>query len=317
MALDWQTVAFVFPGQGSQVVGMGADFYQQYATARDVFSQADDILNMPISRMMFEGPEESLNDTSNTQPAIYVCSIAILRVLQELIPKAQPAAVAGHSLGELTALTAAEALSFDDGLKLVQKRGFLMKQAGEQHPGAMAAILGLDAVTVRDICSTASEQSGQPVVLANDNCPGQIVISGDSAALKQAVKAAESVGARRVIELAVSVATHSPLMHPAEAGFKLAVETTPFEIPRMPVYANLSALPLTSIAGIYAELEGQLTGAVLWTDLIQNMVLSGIRTFVEIGPGDVLTGLIKRIDRSVERVNIGTVSALETFSSAQ
>jgi len=317
MALDWQTVAFVFPGQGSQVVGMGADFYQHYATAREVFSQADEILNMPLSNMMFEGPEETLNDTANTQPAIFICSIAILRVVQELLSNPQPAAVAGHSLGELTALTAAEALSFEDGLRLVQTRGRLMKQAGEQHPGAMAAILGLDSGTVRDICAKVSKQTGQPVVLANDNCPGQIVISGDSVALAQAVKAAESAGARRVIELAVSVATHSPLMHPAEAGFKRAVETTPFEIPRMPVYANLSAQPLTSIAGIYAELEGQLTGAVLWTELVQNMIRTGIRTFIEIGPGDVLTGLIKRIDRSVERVNINTAPALQTFSSTE
>lgn len=314
MPIDWSKTAFVFPGQASQVVGMGRDFAEAFPVARDTFAEADEIVAAPLSRIMFEGPAEELDDTYNTQPAIYVCSIAILRALQSVAPQAQPAFTAGHSLGELTALTTADSLSFADGLRLVRERGRLMKLAGEEEPGAMAAVIGLDADKVREICAEATARSGHVLVLANDNCPGQIVVSGSAKALEVAMVLFQEINAR-AIRLHVSIAPHSPLMASAQSAFNQTVERTPFTTPRIPVFANYGGHPLESIAGIRTELEAQLTNPVYWTDVVRNMIAAGAQTFWEIGPKNVLTGLLRRIDRSVTGHAIDTVEAMHRVLS--
>ncbi len=308
---DWSTTAFVFPGQGSQVVGMGRDFVEAYPAARETFERADDALSFSLSRLCFEGPEEELNDTINTQPALYVCGIAILRALQGEFPSAKPAFMAGHSLGEFTALAAAEAVSFEDGLRLVRERGRLMKEAGIKSPGAMAALLGLEADVVRDLCVRASRQTGGVLVLANDNCPGQIVISGDDATLEQGLILAKEAGAKRAVKLAVSIAAHSPLMEPASADFRKALADTAFQTPQTPVYGNVNAAPLTSIEAIREELGNQLTSSVRWTESVTAMITAGAQRFVELGPKDVLSGLLKRIDRNAAAVPLNSVAALQ------
>lgn len=315
MAIDWSATAFVFPGQGSQVVGMGRNLIEAYAEARAVYDQADQIMGFSLSDAILDGPEEKLNETAITQPAVFVNSVAILKTLQTLLPEVKPAAVAGHSLGELTALVAAGSLDFADGLKLVKERGRLMGEAGDKNPGAMSAILGLEATEILNLCQQVTSELNKVVVLANDNCPGQIVVSGDPIALEELNKRATDNGAKRVIPLAVSVATHSPLMQPAQTEFKTHLQATQFAVPQIPVYANLSAEPLTSLEAINTELEGQLTGAVQWTRSIQNMIAAGINTFVEVGPQSVLTGLIRRIDRDAVRINISDVASLQAFVS--
>ncbi|MCA9890520.1 MAG: ACP S-malonyltransferase [Anaerolineae bacterium] len=315
MAIDWSATAFVFPGQGSQVVGMGRNLIEAYAEARAVYDQADQIMGFSLSDTILDGPEEKLNETAITQPAVFVNSVAILKTLQTLLPDVKPAAVAGHSLGELTALVAAGSLDFADGLKLVKERGRLMGEAGDKNPGAMSAILGLEATEILNLCQQVTSELNKVVVLANDNCPGQIVVSGDPIALEELNKRATDNGAKRVIPLAVSVATHSPLMQPAQTEFKTHLQAIQFAVPQIPVYANLSAEPLTSLEAINTELEGQLTGAVQWTRSIQNMIAAGINTFVEVGPQSVLTGLIRRIDRDAVRINISDVASLQAFVS--
>ena len=311
--MDWQKTAFLFPGQGSQVVGMGKDFAGTYDVARDTFNEADEILGFSLSSLCFEGPEEALNETINTQPALYVTSIAILRTLQELNPSAQPAFVAGHSLGEFTAFTAAGVLDFESGLRLVRRRGELMQQAGNDNPGAMAALLGMDTDAVQAMCEKISQETGKPLVLANDNCPGQVVISGDSEALDQAIEEAPALGARRAVKLAVSVAAHSPLMASASAEFEKAIQETTIQAPQIPVYANVTAQPLTAVDIIREEMQQQLTQSVRWTETIQAMISAGADTFVEIGSKDVLSGLIKRIDRKQNRISLNSVGALQAF----
>ncbi len=308
--MNWATTAFVFPGQGSQIVGMGADFAAAFPAAQAVFQQADAILGMAFSELCFHGPEEVLNDTQNTQPALYICATAILRVLQENHPEAAPLCCAGHSLGEFTALTAAGALAFEDGLPLVWERARLMREAGEHSPGAMAALLGLEVDQARAVCEQAQQQTGGRVVLANDNCPGQVVISGEVAALEAAMQLSQ---ARRAVKLAVSVAAHSPLMHAAAEQLSARVTATPFEPPRFPVYANLTAQPLTRVDDIRQELCEQLTQPVRWTESVQAMIAAGAETFIEIGPRDVLTGLLKRIDRSKTGIALNSVAALNAL----
>lgn len=311
--VDWSATAFVFPGQASQEVGMGRDIAANYTVARDTFLQADDILGFKLSNLCFEGPEAELNDTINTQPALYVCGIATLRALQAECPEAVPACVAGHSLGEFTALTAAGALTFEDGVRLVRERGRLMKEAGVRSPGAMAAVLGLDGDAVRALCEQVARQTGGVLVLANDNCPGQTVISGDERSIEAALEAAPAAGAKRAVRLAVSIAAHSPLMESASADFRRALERVSFYRPHVPVYANIDARPLTTVESILQELEQQLTRSVLWTDSVRAMTAAGITTFVEIGPKDVLAGLIKRIDREAARVTLNDLAALQAF----
>lgn len=311
--IDWDRSAVIFPGQGSQEVGMGADLVAEFPVAAQVFAEADRILGFSLSDLCFNGPAEVLNDTLNTQPALYVMGIALWRALTEALGAApQPAFVAGHSLGELTALTAAGALDFVAGLQLVRERGRLMNEATRRNPGAMAAILGLEAETVRNLCAEVSAQTGTTLVLANDNCPGQIVISGDSAAIDVATNLAPQRGASRALRLAVSVASHSPLMASITADFQAAVARTAFSVPSIPVIGNVTASPLSAEA-IPAELVAQLTSTVRWTESVQYMLNHGITQFVELGPKDVLSGLVKRIDRQAQRYTLNSATSLKTF----
>jgi [acyl-carrier-protein] S-malonyltransferase len=311
MMITSQT-AFVFPGQGSQTVGMGKDIADAYPAARAVFDEADSILGYPLSKLCFEGPESDLNDTYYTQPALYVTSLAILRALQTAQPLS-PACVAGHSLGELTALVAAKAFSFADGLRLVQTRGRLMREAGERSPGAMAAVIGLDAAGVAALCERASAESGGILVPANDNSPGQIVISGEVAAVDKAVELGKSMGARLVRKLAVSIASHSPLMREAADQFAAALAEIAIQAPRLPVYANVTAAPVITPDAVRHELATQLTQPVRWTESVQAMIVAGMTTFVEVGSKDVLAGLIKRIDANAVTHNLDTAARLQTF----
>ena len=297
-------IAFLFPGQGSQSVGMGQALAQQFPAAQDVFRRADEILGFPLSRLMWEGPAEDLNDTANTQPALMVHSIAALQVFREQFPQAQPAFVAGHSMGELSALVAADALPFEAALQLVRRRGELMKEAGDRSPGGMAALLGLDIPAVDALCAQASRE-GEVVQVANDNCPGQVVISGAEPALKRAMELAAQAGARKVIPLAVSIAAHSPLMGFAQEGFNQAVDAAPISDPALPVIGNVSAAPLTDAAQIRADLRAQLRSRVRWTESIQYLLAQGVDTFIEIGNGEVLLGLVKRINRKTRRLPFG------------
>lgn len=315
--MDWQTSAALFPGQGSQMVGMGADFAGEFAIARQTFEQADDILNLNLSRICFNGPSAALDQTEITQPALYVCSIAIWRVLNELLRGAQPAWMAGHSLGEFSALAAAGALSFEAGLRLVEARGRFMQQAGERNPGAMAAILALEITDVEALCAEVSAESGQTVVLANDNCPGQAVVSGDIEAVDRLIVRATEAGARRAVKLAVSVAAHSPLMAPAAERFRESVQSTAISAPATPVVGNVRARPLASAAEIQTELDQQLTRSVRWTESMGAIIDAGAQTFIEIGSGTVLAGLMRRIDRSKTRVSLHSVRSLETFLESQ
>lgn len=308
-----KTTAFLFPGQGSQSVGMGQALAQQYPIARETFQQADEILGIPLTQLAWEGPEEKLNDTINTQPALMVHSVAALRVLEQQFPEFTPAFVAGHSMGELSALVAAKILPFEAALKLARRRGELMKQAGEISPGGMAAILGLDIPTLDEICAQASDEN-EIVQVANDNCPGQVVISGAKPALERAMSLASEAGAKRVVPLAISIAAHSPLMTHAQEGFNQAVEAAPIQTATIPLIGNVTAKPLRGEAEIRADLQAQLRSRVRWTETIQFLQAQGIDTFVEIGNGEVLCGLVKRIDRQTQRFTLGSPEDFESFN---
>ncbi len=307
------TTAFVFPGQGSQAAGMGRELAQASAAARQVWAEADAALGFALSQLCWEGPEAELNATVNTQPALLACSIAALRAAQEKLGDFQPAYLAGHSVGEVTALVAGGALSFADGVRLVRARGEAMAAAGQRAPGAMAAILNLDALALAEVCAEASAQTGGIVQVANDNCPGQVVISGDVPTLEKAMELAKARGAKRAVKLAVSVAAHSPLMQSGVADYAAAVEAVSFQMPRAPVISNLTALPLPDVEAIRAELPAQLTGPVRWTESVRYLVTQGVTTFVELGSKDVLTGLLKRIDGGVTGLALGTPEAVESL----
>jgi [acyl-carrier-protein] S-malonyltransferase len=312
--INWQSAALVFPGQGSQEVGMGADLVAAFPQARAIFAQADDLLGFALSDLCFRGPAEVLNDTLHTQPALFVMGIALLRVLEEALGASfQPACAAGHSLGELTALAAAGAMTFEDGLRLVRERGRLMQEASRRTPGAMAAVLGLDTDMLTALCNEASAQTGRPLVIANDNCPGQIVISGDRPTLELAVPLLERAGAKRVVPLAVSVASHSPLMQSITAEFAQALAATPLSAPQLPVIGNVDAAPLESAEAIRAELGAQLVSTVRWTESVEVMRARGVETFIEVGPKDVLSGLIKRLDRTAQRYTLNSAASVEAF----
>lgn len=313
MVINWQKTAWVFPGQASQMVGMGKDFHEAYPAAREVFEQADEVLGLPLTALCFEGPEDELNDTINTQPALFTCGLAIVRALQTEVPAVIPGFVGGHSLGEFTALAAVGALSFEDGLRLVRERGRLMKEAGERSPGAMAAILALDAEQVRAICSQAAAQTGGVLILANDNCPGQYVISGDHPTLEAGMRLLAEAGARKVVKLAVSIAAHSPLMESASATFREVLAQTPFAAPSAVVIGNVDATALQDERAIQHELDRQLTNSVRWTESVQQMIASGAEVFLELGPKDVLTSLLKRIDRTRTGTAINSVENLKRF----
>jgi [acyl-carrier-protein] S-malonyltransferase len=283
---------------------MGRQLAEEFPSARHVFEQADDLLGFALSRLAWEGPEAELNDTINTQPALMVHSVAVLRVFQERLPEFRPAFVAGHSMGELSALVAAGALEFPAALALVRRRGELMKRAGQVSPGGMAAILGVDIPTLDQVCAQASAP-GEIVQVANDNCPGQVVISGASAALNRALELARQAGARRAVPLAVSIAAHSPLMLPAQQEFIQAVAAAPLAAPTIRIIGNVTALPLASAGEIRADLQAQLTSRVRWTESIQYMTSQGVSTYLELGSGTVLSGLVKRIDRDAAAYAIG------------
>jgi len=302
--------AFLFPGQGSHAVGMGQALAEQYPEARAVFAQADKVLGFALSRLCFDGPEAELTDTMNQQPAILVTSIAALRVIEKHAPHVKPAFAAGHSLGEFTALVAAGALAFEDSVQLVRERGRLMKQAGQLAQGGMAAIMHLDRDTLAGVCREASDAAGQRVQIANDNAPGQIVISGDKAALDKAMELAKAKGARRTIPLAVSIAAHSPLMQPIVRLFRAELDGVSFAPARYPVIGNVYARPV-EFSDIRDELEAQLTAPVRWVDTIQYLVARGVTRLVEIGPKDVLAGLARRIDDGVSAMSVGDPAGVE------
>ncbi|MBI3242389.1 MAG: ACP S-malonyltransferase [Chloroflexi bacterium] len=309
--LNPQTTAFLFPGQGSQTVGMGKALAETSAAAKAVFEEADRILDFKISGLCWNGPEADLNDTYNTQPALYVGSMAVLAALHEVLGEFRPKFMAGHSLGEVTALVAAGALEFMDGLELVRERGRLMKRAGELSPGGMAAILNLDAPVLADVCAEASAATGKTVQVANDNSPGQVVISGDGTALEKAIELAKARGAKRAIKLPVSIAAHSPLMEVVIADYAKFVDGLPFVAPLTTVIANSTAQPIPADGhAIRAELVGQLTTPVRWTESIRYLAAEGVTAFVELGSKDVLTGLVKRIAPEATGYAVGTSEAI-------
>ncbi|NOZ04784.1 MAG: ACP S-malonyltransferase [Chloroflexi bacterium] len=307
-------IALLFPGQGSQQVGMGRDLYERYAEARSVFDEADHILDFSLSHLCFEGPKDRLDDTINTQPALFTVSLALWRVLSAHGNVPDVSFVAGHSMGEYSALAVAGALSFAGGLRLVRERGRLMKQAGKQNPGGMAAILGLADDLVAEVCEQASAQADGPgVQVANYNCPGQVVISGGKAAVREAGELARRRGARRVVPLDVSIAAHSSLMSPIVETFAEAVRQANVQTPAIPVVANITAQPLQDVDSLRRELVGQLKSSVQWTRSVQEMIARGTTTFVEIGPGNVLRGLLRRIDRSATCISINDGDGIEAF----
>ncbi|HEY7094300.1 MAG TPA: ACP S-malonyltransferase [Ktedonobacterales bacterium] len=331
-------IAFVFPGQGSQSVGMGADIFAAYPAARAVYETADAALGFSLSTLCFEGPEETLRETINTQPAIVATSLALLAALQEaarggatssdpLTGPIVPAFVAGHSVGEYAALAASGALDLTETLRLVRERGRLMHLEGERIPSGMAAVLGMDAAPLEAICAEATEQAragldtnethpgAGRVVLANDNAPGQIVISGDQRALDISMEMAKARGARRVVPLAVSGAFHSPVMAPATEGLAQAVDSAPIQDARVPLISNITAQPLTSASDLRAELAQQIASPVQWTRSIEYLAGQGVETFVEIGAGQVLAGLIRRIAKDIPVVAVGNTA--EVTSAAQ
>ncbi|MBV6452251.1 MAG: Malonyl CoA-acyl carrier protein transacylase [Anaerolineales bacterium] len=304
MKLTSQTTAFIFPGQGSQSVGMGKDLAAKYPVAKQFFDEADALFGRVFSQLMWDGPDTELNETVNTQPALYIHSIAAWTTFTRLYPAVQPASMAGHSLGELSALTASGALPFADGLKLVRTRGELMKRAGELNPGGMAAILGLDIPTLEKVCAEASA-GGEIVQVANDNCPGQVVISGHTPALERAMEAAKSAGAKRAKALAVSIAAHSPLMDSIQSEWNAAVDACVMNNPVIPVISNVYAKPMTTADELRADIKAQMQSRVRWTESVEAMRGMGIQSYVEAGSGDVLVGLVKRIDASASRYPLG------------
>ncbi|HEY3474357.1 MAG TPA: ACP S-malonyltransferase [Anaerolineales bacterium] len=305
MNLNPQTTAFVFPGQGSQAVGMGKELAETYPVAKETFQEADSLLGFSLSNLMWNGPAEELNETINTQPALFIHSVAAWRNFTLHYPDFRPATVAGHSLGELSALTASGALSFRHGLSLVRTRGQLMKRAGELNPGGMAAILGVDIPTLDKVCAEASTAE-EIVQVANDNCPGQVVISGHKAALERAMAGAKAAGAKRALALQVSIAAHSPLMDSIQEEWNSAVDDCMIETPDIPVVGNVHAGPMLTAEELRADIKAQMQSRVRWTESVARMKMNGIQAYVEAGSGEVLLGMIKRIDPAALRIPLGT-----------
>ncbi len=310
--LPSEQTAFLFPGQGSQQLGMGALLAEHFDVARETFLQADQLLGFSLSEICWHGPLEKLNDTLYTQPALYTHSIAAWRVFKTLYQGFEPRFIAGHSMGEITALAVAKAVSFKDGLVLAHHRGRLMKASGEQNPGGMAAILGLDGKVLQEICQEVVAQ-GDLVQVANDNCPGQVVISGSHQGVAKASELALSRGAKRAIKLAVSIAAHSQLMVSAQAEFSKIVDQIAFEHPKVPVIGNVCHAAMTTQEQLKDDIKAQLTSPVYWTDSVLYMINHGVRYFIELGSGSVLSGLVKRIDPNVHTYSLGTPQDFANF----
>jgi len=300
-------VAYVFPGQGSQLVGMGSDLYENFASSRAVFRQADEVLEFPISQLCFEGPEEELRLTINAQPAILTASYACLEAAREAnsgLPEAQ--FMAGHSLGEYTALAVSGVFDFRTAVYLARERGRMMHEADTVRPGSMAAVIGLEEPVLLEVC----QQTG--TCIANINSPGQLVIGGDTDGVTEAMALAQERGAVRVIPLAVSAAFHTPLMQPVIESMADIISRLAFADPAIPVIANTTAQPLTTAQSVKEELVQQLSHCVQWQRSVEYMIDQGVTTFLEIGPGKVLAGLIKRINRDVRTINIGDAQAVSS-----
>jgi [acyl-carrier-protein] S-malonyltransferase len=323
-------IAFVFPGQGSQAVGMGADVASAFPVARQVFERADQTLGFPLSDLCFHGPEETLKETVNAQPAIVAVSLALLAAFEEFLAargaaqRIRPDYVAGHSVGEYAALVAGGVLATEAALALVRERGRLMHEEGQRCPGGMVAVLGMDDAVLQQVCAQATEETlaalgaashAHPglgkVVVANYNSPGQIVLSGEKLALERAMGLAAARGAKRVVPLAVSGAFHSPVMQPASVGLAAAIAGMSFSDARVPVVSNISARPLHTSAEFQRELAEQIISPVQWTKTVEFLVAEGVSTFVEIGPGQVLGGLIKRIAKGATIYAVSATADIE------